>query len=604
LRQFASGSFIVGLLRPDPTYHLLVLAAFVAVFALIPLSLYMHSGEDWGFSPRLLLRIAALGLVLWALAALAISLLAVVHRRAAASVAAAIFCTGTFLLLSHVYAPVPIGPLDGSALISPEPLVNTVIEGGLLLVLLFVLIFLARGLGVAAASLFALLLLVVTAGYAVTATLTRPAASDHLNPQALGTGGAKGNVYHFVLDALQTDTTLEVLRRRPDLAAAFQGFTLFASNVSNYLTTRKSSASYFTSTLYNGDDGFPRWQNSWRRQGLMPLLAQAGYTIWMYSPFPDWERNRFAYRFQYSVDIYERGLRLRGTDFSDFLHIWLIGLAPNPLTNEAVGPAGELRDRLYRLLVGDVRPLTVPEGVHPYAGVLMMRQLQIDEVERPPDSQYVYVHPALPHPPTVMDRECTYVGRRPGRDDTPAHLDPFLDQSECALALTVAFLRHLQELGRYDPATIVVHSDHGLGHGFLSQPPAPVRGDLLGLSRDRVLSRVSTPLMVKPAGARGELVMETMPTQLIDLLPTLVELLDLPPPGYPMRGTSLFALDPVQRRDTMIGLDPGNMHGPNVFELRIEDPEDLINSPLTVLGRAGSWGRVEGRGRGADGQER
>jgi hypothetical protein len=591
LKAWLAPPFTAGL-APGPSYHLLVLAAFAAVFALIPLSIYMHSGEDWGFSPRLLLRIAALGLVLWAVAAIAISLLAVAHRRAAATVAAAIFCTGAFLLLSHVYAPVPIGPLDGSALVSSEPLVNTIIEGALLLVLLFVLIVLARGRGVAAASLFALLLLLVTAGYAATATLSSPPPAERINPRALGTGELAGNVYHFVLDGLQTDATIEVLRRRPDLAAAFQGFTFFSNNISNYLTTRKSAASYFTSTLYDGSE-FNRWQNSWRRQGLMSIVAEAGYTIWKYSPFADWERNPFVYSFRYNIDIYERGLGRGGSSFSDFLHIWLIGLAPNPLTNEAVELTGEIRDRLYRLLVDDARPLTAHEGIHPYAGALMMGLLPEEEAERPVNGQYVYVHPALPHPPMVMDHDCRFVGLHPGRDETPAHLNPFLDQSECALALTAAFLHHLEELGRYDSATIVVHSDHGLGNGFVSQPRAPVRGDILGLSREGVLSRVSTPLMVKPAGARGELAMEAMPTQLIDLLPTLVELLDLPPPDYPMLGTSVFALDPDRRRDAIIGLDPENMHGPGVVDLRIEAPEDLANSPLTVLGPAGSWSRVE-----------
>ena len=52
---------LARLLAPGAVYHLLVLAAFVAVFALIPLTLYMHSGEDWNFRPSLLLRIAALG---------------------------------------------------------------------------------------------------------------------------------------------------------------------------------------------------------------------------------------------------------------------------------------------------------------------------------------------------------------------------------------------------------------------------------------------------------------------------------------------------------------------------------------------------------------
>ena len=223
----------------------------------------------------------------------------------------------------------------------------------------------------------------------------------------------------------------------------------------------------------------------------------------------------------------------------------------------------------------------------------MLRHLIENEAQRPAQGQYVQVHVGLPHGPYVLDRDCRFVGRRFEADDMEGRLDAYLDQSECALDLVADFLRQLEALGRYEAATIVVQSDHGLGRGFFPQEsPASPAGDYLGMSRERLLSRISALLMIKPAGAAGKLETVDTPTQLIDLLPTLVDLLDLPPPRHRMLGRSVFALDPDQRRDTIVGHDPKNTHGPNVFDVRIEDPANLADSALSVLGPAGSRGKV------------
>jgi hypothetical protein len=567
---------VTARLAPGPSYHLLVLAAFVAVFALIPLSIYMHSGEDWGFPPHLLLRIAAMGFGLWAVAAIAIRVLAMLHGRAAVMATAAIFCIGAFLLLAHVYTPIAIGPLDGEELWSREPLLHTVVEGLLLIVLLFAFVSLIRNRGLAAARLFSLLLVAVTGGYAVASVVMRPPEVTPIIPESRAASDAStsGNVYHFVLDTMQTEAFLDLIERHPHLVEAFAGFTLFRNNVANYLATRQSSASYFTSTFYD-EDG---WQKSWKRRGLLPSLVEAGYTIWMYAPFADW-RNQFTHHFWYTVDLYEHEARLSGTDFSDFLHIWLVGLAPNPLTNEAVPVAGALRDRLFRLLTGRAPPLAIEQGKFPYSGVLTLRHLLSGEAERPADGQYVYVHPPLPHAPHVLDRECRYVGRRTSAAERP---NPYLEQSLCTIGLVADFLAHLRELDRYDRATIIVQADTGPNARRLEEAKELIRtgGELADDHRIALLTKVSALLMIKPAGARGGLEQVTQPSQLVDLLPTLVDLLDLRPPDYPTVGAALFAPDPMPPREARFGL----RSGPDMIEVRIDRPGELARSPLTVLG--------------------
>ena len=117
----------------------------------------------------------------------------------------------------------------------------------------------------------------------------------------------------------------------------------------------------------------------------------------------------------------------------------------------------------------------------------MLRELIETEARRPAQGQYVQVHVGLPHGPYVLDQDCRFVGRRFKSDDMPGRLRAYLDQSECALGLVAEFLRRLDELGRYDAATIVVQSDHGLGRGFFPQESAaPAAGEFLGMSRERL----------------------------------------------------------------------------------------------------------------------
>ena len=142
-------------------------------------------------------------------------------------------------------------------------------------------------------------------------------------------------------------------------------------------------------------------QRSW----AAATLSEAGYQVWMYSPFPTWN-NQYTDHFWYNVDIYEEDLGFADAGFYDLIHIWLASLAPNFLTNEALPVAAALRDWIFVTLTGKARPLSISKGLHPYAGMTMLRRLARDEHLRPVDGQYVYAHAALPHAPFVLDEDC------------------------------------------------------------------------------------------------------------------------------------------------------------------------------------------------------
>jgi hypothetical protein len=571
------------LLLPGGLYYLLALAFFVVVFGIIPFSMYAHSGEDWGFPFSELLPVAALGFALFIGFALMIRLVAALHARAASTTTIALFCLGVFLLLAHVYAPIQTGPLDGSKIVSTEPLLHSMIELGLLAGLMLVFVQLQRGRGLSIAALFSVALILVGGGYAgflasTDQRLQQEAESATRQIAQVSTtrpSDLKGNIYHIVLDRMQTDAFLVALEKASS-AEAFEGFDLFVKNISNYISTIPSSASYLTGTLYRGGD-YRYWVRQWQKKGLHATLSDRGYEIWMFAPFASWEGG-YVDHFRYNVDIYEEETGFAETGLYDLIHLWLASLAPNPLTNEALPLAAALADPVFELSTGQRRPLSIAEGVDPYSSVLMLRRLVSEEGLHAPDGRYVYAHPALPHGPFVLDRRCRYVGPSEVRKRA------YLAQAQCAVKLVAQFLSELKRLGRYDQATIVVHADTGHGVGGINGRTRPAGTRTEGISDIGLVYTLNALLMVKRPYAEGPLEISETPTQLVDLFPTMLDILDLEFP-YEMDGKSVFAIRPNERREARFGFDPKKpMNGPNIVEVRIEDPQDLAHSKLTVLG--------------------
>ena len=577
---------------PDPRYYLIAATAFVSIFCLIPLSLYAHSGEDWNFPWYLLLIPAAIGAFLFIGAAVAIRLLASRHARAAAVVAIALFCLGVFVLLAHVYTPLQIGPLDGSRLVSGEPLRHTVVELVILLLLGVGFVQLVRGKGLTIATTFSLSLIILGFGYFLVNPLTgdqgvaRPRIEeDQASMRAQHAAPSlDGNVYHIVLDMMDTDAFLATVDRlgwRQD----FEGFDLFMNNISNYSNTVPSSASYFTGTFYHAGD-FDDWARAWHERGLLRSMAERGYVVWMYAPYPDWS-NETADKFWDIIGIYEQEQHVGHTRFYDFVKIWVASIAPSFLANEALAAGDAIRRHAFGLFSDSGAVLSGEQGIEPVASMLMLRRITREEARRPANGQYLYAHAVLPHGPEVLDGRCEYIGAPPPKRTPQQYKQAYLVHAECAVRLVVRFVRRLKELGRYDPATIVLHADTGHWTAFEPEQPsdAPAPTTLDRLNR-RLLSEVHSLLMIKQPHAAGPLRILETPTQLVDLYPTLLDILDLDPPDYPLHGRSAYGPDADAPREARFGFDPNKHLGPNVIEFRIENQSDLRNSDLTVIGPA------------------
>lgn len=149
--------------------------------------------------------------------------------------------------------------------------------------------------------------------------------------------------------------------------------------------------------------------------------------------------------------------------------------------------------------------------------------------ERPDDPPFLFFHIYEPHTP----------------NDPP---EPFRSRYESAYDAEVAeadlvmgrLFEELRRLDLYDDALIILLSDHGEGlmdHGEYEHEVLLYR------------EVIQVPLIVKLPGAERAGTRVSTPVQLVDVAPTVLDLLDLHPAGDPSgRGTSLFRLPAEPRQ--------------------------------------------------------
>ncbi|MGI9487989.1 MAG: sulfatase-like hydrolase/transferase [Geminicoccaceae bacterium] len=576
-------------------HYLLAATPFVVVFLIMPCELFFTQAEEWDVQPGQLAMVPLAGLLGWGLTSLLLAGLARWKRGVARGLALLLFIVGCYLLLADLYSPVQMNSLDGAALSSDEPLKYTLLELGIGLVLLVVLGLLLKGRGERVAGVFATLL--VLAGFAyggvVLAYMLTPEPA--ISSAEADTGAGSGNVYHVVLDRMQTDAFL-VSVDRAAARPAFEGFELFSNNVSNYMITVPSRASYLSGTFYH-EGNYKEWHKGiWRQQGIQKMLDEQGYRVWNYVPFRQW-RDPSVDVFRYILDVYRDRTGIAGSSLSDFLVLWLLRPVPNALTNEALSPVAGARDLILagmdRLAgassaKGDrSKRLTMREGLQVVASKHTFEQAVIDEEKRAASGEYVYLHAVLPHLPYVLDDGCTYHGPPTRKLDEAERREAYLDQAVCSVRLIRNFLDHLRMIGRYDDATIIIHADTGAEEGFLDDP-ADYRsaGTTLGRADNQLLSGVNALLMIKRPGGRGPLREQERVTQLVDLFPSLADILELEDSVDALvHGRSIYATKD-EPRDVRFGFDPDELFGSNFMEVRIETPEDIRRSKLTVVGPA------------------
>lgn len=573
-------------------FLLIAATPVVALFFIIPFELYYNAREYWNWNFFVPLGFAALGAALYLVLAVALQVLFRINDRLASYASSLLFLVGLFVLLSDVLSPLQTTLLDGRELTSTEPIQFTLLEAGIFIfVFIGPLFFGIRKMLSAATSVSGMLIIISFVYLGIILASSKPASSV---AGAVSAQDIKGNVYHILLDEMQTDAA-EYLEKS-GLDENFDGFTLFKHNTSNYLYTSASVPSFLTGTLYNGrEESFGEWKEGFRRRGLLKKLSEKGYVITMYSPRHNWT-SPFVSEFITLDDIYEETTGIKDSQYGDFVQIWFARITPNILTNEALVAGKKLGRFVYGFIGFDSNakkiPVTIAEGKEPFSSVSMLKKVIYSEKAKPADGRYIYAHAIIPHGPYVFNENCVY---EPGLREKGT--EGYLAQVECAFGLVAEFIEELKRLGRYDSSTIIIHADTGHGHrGFIGSgtgglaPGLPYLNNNLGWTVEQVRARIKALLMIKPANSTGILKISERPSQLVDLYPTMIDLLAL---GEDVNtdGFYLFANSFPGNRKASFFLFPPEENDPgDIIKVEVDDQKNLQKSRLTVAGYIKKYG--------------
>ncbi len=276
---------LLELYRTQYNYYICSLSFSICIFLLVPFELYYPSQADWYWNKNLPLSYVPLALGSSLAIFLVLYGLSKWHLGLAQWTGLILFYVGVYILLADTFSPLQTNVMDGSVLKSPEPWINTFIEA---MLLLSIIIFACKSKlkNIDLSANISLALGLISLGYfllilwtespldrpstpSTQATATKDLPKNHFN---------RPNVYHIVLDELQTDiATIALYDLKLD--EVFSGFTYFSKNLANFLSTKLSYASYMTSQFYSGGS-FTQWyRKSHHETGLIKTLDDNGYEL-------------------------------------------------------------------------------------------------------------------------------------------------------------------------------------------------------------------------------------------------------------------------------------------------------------------------------------
>jgi Sulfatase len=347
----------------------------------------------------------------------------------------------------------------------------------------------------------AALVLAVQVGAALLALATAPpveaADRDVENLSRFAQLSPERNVIVLVLDAVRGRAAEDVLQADEAMRRRFAGFRLFSDHVAAFPTTRFSVPAMLSTARYDNREPASDYVER-ALQGEASVTARlqaAGFDVGVASTVRTvlaTPADVVVAAEHYSLSRNRRDLMgLELLDLSLFRHL--------PLTLKRwVFNDDEWR---VRRLFGSAADYHATRSQRFVSG--LVERLRPD-LARP---AFRFVHVGGAHVPVVVDAECRFLGVQP---ETEAG---YRDQVACALRQALQLVDGLEAVGLLDATFLVVTSDHGT---FL-QDAAAVGATPV----DRLLATADSLLMVKPFGARGELVVDPRPTAAVDL-PALV----------------------------------------------------------------------------------
>lgn len=600
-------NYIKKFYHSDGIYYIIPLNFVIPVFFIIPFELYYNAQIYWDWKKMIPINLSFVGLVLYAILLFIIFVVFKLGRRKSAIILSYLISfTGLVILFSDIFAPLSSTLATGEKLVSSEPIHLTIIE---ILILCFCLA-VALKLKVkktASISFFISLFLCILSLFYFVLVLASSKPKVEVAGAVDANQDIKGNVYHFLLDEMQIGVA-EIYLKEYDNHQKFRGFTFFKNNLSNYIYTHVSFPSYMTGSLYK-KGSFENWyQNYHKNTGLFRALHEKGYRVRVYGYLDSWN-NPYIDKFWSLNDIYEKSTKIKHREYQDFIQILFARTMPNYLSNESLSFGKKIGKKFFNSFINRhsefnrTIPVSYEEGKEPFSSVQAFNHLLQDEKNRPENGQYTYLHSVLPHPPFVYDKDGNY-----SLNYNRNNLDAYFEHVQFAFRMIEDFMDELRKLNRYDDATIIIHSDTGRGeYGFYKKSDSGLFGtlkkdqnfkggkritqffnnednlpvQLTHSFKDHRLGRLRSILMIKPPGEKAKLKYSNKLTQLIDIYPSLLDILSLKPQDDEViDGLSVYQETPPNGRESYWYWFPQTDVDPIIYELSVTNPSDIENSKI------------------------
>lgn len=322
---------------------------------------------------------------------------------------------------------------------------------------------------------------------------------------------AQRNIIHLLADGMQSDVTKQVLEDHPALAEKFAGFTLFDNHTAQFQGTAPSVSTLFTGQVTDLNKGytFKRISDVIGEKAYQLQLADDGYRL-------DYVTINGAYCIEAADSCTER-------PFNFFKSRGYYDGISRPL-EVTLGFLADLT--LFRHL-----PLFFKQRVYNDGSWLMATNTRDTFASQYPDQvirewvKYMDVTSEKPvyklyhfigtHVPPRWDAECIFTeGLEASRENT-------FDQTYCVLTTIASLLDKLRSEGIYDETMIVLTGDHGA---------AVAAYDIQGKSRNSSISHgfighARPVFMVKKLDDRSSLGMNSGPTTMVDVAPTILQMI-------------------------------------------------------------------------------
>lgn len=300
-------------------------------------------------------------------------------------------------------------------------------------------------------------------------------ASKMITQDGLTTVNPDNNVIVFILDTVDTEEFLPVLKDHPERFESFTGFTLYPDSVGSLIPTTHAIPYLLTGEFPREDDTYDQYMDEiYTRSDYLKDINDAGYSVGIYSDtvgdyyqIADETINIQPVKQPGEVDksaistTMKTALELwKCTLYRDMPWIlkplfWYHTTEINAVMKEDLQQDGETVKEAY--VIDDLA---------------LYNTFKEDRLTASDDSQsgaFRFIHMLGSHAPFTMDENAQPV---PAGSESNRYI-----QTMGVFKIVEEYLDQLKKLGVYDKSTIIITADHGkwyLTDTYLDQPSSPI----------------------------------------------------------------------------------------------------------------------------------